>query len=145
MDDRGANDSSDTKETGPFKAKDYGRAEVVFVCLGPKARDAEGAVGMLDALLARDLSAKEKLARLGGKYGMMLTEPIRREVRHMEDYWDRAFREKYDEGERNGRIANLAANVRIFAEYLAQPVDAVLDLLRTSDEDRRAVHAILGE
>lgn len=153
LDDRGANDSGDTKETGPFKAKDYGRAEVVFVCLGPKARDAEGAVGMLDALLARDLNATEKLARLGSKYGMMLTEPIRREVRHMEDYWDRVFREKYDEGkrdgerdgERNGRISNLAANARILTDYLAQPVDALLDLLRTSDEDRRAVHAILGE
>ncbi|MBR3317024.1 MAG: hypothetical protein IKG21_04305 [Atopobiaceae bacterium] len=71
----------------------------------------------------------------------------------MEDYWDRVFREKYDEGkrdgerdgERNGRISNLAANARILTDYLAQPVDALLDLLRTSDEDRRAVHAILGE
>ena len=154
-------DPDDPKEAGAYKPSVHERSEIVFVYLGPKARGKPGVVGMLDALLAKDLSADEKLAMLGNKYGMLLQEPIEREVRKMEDYWTKLYKRGVADGERIGRAdgerigradgerigaaKNLVKVVHNIAESLSAPVDAVLDLACASDEDRRVVHAALGE
>ena len=168
MDGRGEGEEIDL-----FASSAHDCAEAIFVCLGPKARGADGALGMLEALLARDLSIEEKLALLGGKYGMLLEESVMREVRHMDDYWTRLYDKSYGEGRdegrkegrkeghrdglkegrkeghrdglKEGRISTLVENVRDIASSLSMTVDAALDLLRTSDEERAAVRAALGE
>ena len=145
------------KAEEPYEKPVYDVAEAVLLCLGPKARGVDGAIGMLDALLAKDLSSEQKLAILGNKYGMMLEEPVMKEVRKMEDYWARLYNKGVADGKRIGRAdgerigiakgaaAKLVENARNLAASLSAPVDTALDLLCASDEDRRAVHVALGE
>ena len=56
-----------------FKRGSYDLVDVIVVCLGGEAKSAQGTLGLLGTLFARDMSVSDKLARIRDDFGIALT------------------------------------------------------------------------
>ena len=122
----------------------YDRLSVVLICLGPGSREAGGIVGMLDTLLAVDLSAEEKLALLHDKYGMMITTNLEEGTRAMiteEDVYMWGFERGEVKGYGNGRFDTLESAVRGMIANLHITLEAALDACGLTGAEREQIAA----
>ena len=127
-----------------LESRSYDRLSVVLIFLGPGSREAGGIVGMLDTLLAVDLSAEEKLALLHDKYGMMITTNLEEGTRDMiteEDVYMWGFERGEVKGDSAGFERGLVSAVRGMIANLHITLEAALDACGLTGAEREQVAA----
>ena len=123
-----------------FKRGSYDLVDVIVVCLGEEAESAQGTLGLLGTLFARNMSVSDKLARLRDEFGIALT---REQEGLVEDMCNLSVGVR-EAGRKEGRKETLAAAVRDLKESLSLTEDEALDALRVPEEDRASIRELVN-
>jgi hypothetical protein len=132
-----------------FNRGSYDLVDVIVVCLGKDAKSAQGTLGLLGTLFARDMSVSDKLTRLRDDFGIALTREQEGAVEDMCNLSvgvrEAGRKEGRKEGRREGRLDALAAAVRDLKESLSLTEDEAFDALRVPEEDRAAIRELVAK
>ena len=128
---------------GSYDQRDYDKLEVVVIGLGPGSQDADGIVGLLGTLLAKDIEPEKKLSILHDKYGIIITENINREVRDMGGMGQAIYEDGVKQGEARGSFERLVSCVRGATETLGLTAETALAAFGVPREEWPAVIARL--
>jgi len=86
-----------------FVQNDYDLLKIILMCLNDKEPgESEGALGMLEVLLATGIEAQEKLLTLHEKYGIIISEDLSERVKAMCNLSVGAIEEGYVQGMNDG-------------------------------------------